>query len=131
MWHFELFKMKLYGYFELWEVWLIYIYIYITLGGITQYICYTCFKLYKKYYKNLCIPYTKKHFQAHFYDCYQTSENKIFFHKILFGKWTIFQKTLMLKKKKTIEYIHIDLWNILRKFFLGKKSNEFYIYIYL
>ena len=37
----------------------------------------------------------------------------------------------MLKKKKTIEYIHIDLWNILRKFFLGKKSNEFYIYIYI
>ena len=60
-----------------------YLFILITLGGFTQYTYYTRFKLYKKCYKN----------------CeYQTPKNKIVFQKIIFEKWIIFQKTLMLKQ---------------------------------
>ena len=70
-----------------------YLFIFTTLDGFTQYTCYTCFKLYKK----LCTPNTRKHYQAHFLDHYQTLENQIVFQKILSKKWPIFQKTLMLK----------------------------------
>ena len=47
---------------------------------------YTCFKLYKKCYKNLCIPNTLKCSQAHFQGCYQIPENEIVFQKMLSRK---------------------------------------------
>ena len=52
---------------------------------------------------NLChfylrIPNTRKYFQAHFQGYYQTPKNEIVFQKMFCGKWSIFQKTLMLKQ---------------------------------
>ena len=51
------------------------------------------------FFKN-CIPNTRKHSQTHFQGYYQTLENETVFLKMLFEKWIIFQKTLMLKQTK-------------------------------
>ena len=70
-----------------------------TLVGFTQY-TFTCFNLYNKFYlKKLCIPNTRKRYQAHFQSCYQTPKNEVVFQKMISGKWHIFQKTLMLNKQ--------------------------------
>ena len=70
-------------------------FILITLVGLnnTHVLNYT-----RNVIKILCVPNTRKCSQAYFQGLYQTSENEIVFHKILFEKLLNFQKTLMLKQ---------------------------------
>ena len=74
-----------------------FLFILITLVGLsnTHVLNYT-----RNVIKNLCIPNTRKHSQAHFQGLYQKSENETVFHKMLFEKWHIFKKSLMLKQTK-------------------------------
>ena len=60
-----------------------FLFILITLVGLsnTHVLNYT-----RNVIKNLCIPNTRKRSQAHFQGLYQTLENEIVFHKMLFEK---------------------------------------------
>ena len=76
---------------------LVFLFILITLVGLnnTHFLNYT-----KNVIKILCIPNTRKCSQAHFQGLYQKSDNETVFHKMLFEKWHIFKKSLMLKQTK-------------------------------
>ena len=58
------------------NLFLVFLFILITLVGFTKICCYTCFKLYKKCYKMLCKPKTKKYFQAYFQSFYQHQKKR-------------------------------------------------------
>ena len=69
----------------------------------------------RKFKKKNCMPNTRKYSQAYFQCHYQTPENKIVFQKILFKKWTIFQKTLILKqskyrREKNVLWVYQQMW---------------------
>ena len=64
-------------------------FILITLVGLnnTHVLNYT-----RNVIKILCIPNTRKRSQAYFQGLYQTSENKIVFHKFSLKNYSIFRK---------------------------------------